>query len=79
MKHILNVEDGPCPPCPQSRTLKVLQVIDDDVEIFATSLIMPETQNLAHMFGGTCDHNLLGHWAKGPNDGQSHTKTLSRK
>ena len=27
---------------------------------------MVETLNSAHMFEGTCDHKMLGHWAKGP-------------
>ena len=32
-------------------------------------IIMLETQNLAHMFGGTCDKKLLGHWKEGPRFG----------
>ena len=42
------------------------QVADDNGRFLNTLLIMLETQNLAHMFGGTCDHRLLGHWAKDP-------------
>ena len=38
----------------------------DDRGVLETFLIMLETLNLAHMFGGTWDHKLLGHWAEGP-------------
>ena len=44
---------------------KSSQISDDD-EVLDRLLIMLETQNLVHMFGGTCDHKLLCHWAEGP-------------
>ena len=44
----------------------VIQVIDDDGEVLDTLLIMLDTQNSAQMFGGTCDHKLLGHWDDDP-------------
>ena len=66
----LNVTDDSCPPCLQSGTIKVLHVSDDnDGEVLDTLLIMLETQSMAHMFGGTCDHKLLDHWAEGPSGG----------
>ena len=50
--------------------------LDDDGEVLDTLLIILETQNLAHMFGGTCDHKLLGHWAEGPSAGpKAHQRT----
>ena len=48
-------------PCIQLGALKVIQVIYDDGEVVNTLLIMLETQHFMHMFGGTCDHELLGH------------------
>ena len=51
---------------------KSSQVSDDD-EVLDTLVIMLKTQNLAHMFGGTCDHisirSLGGRpkwWTEGP-------------
>ena len=41
----------------------------DDDDVLDTLLSMLETQNLGHMFGGTWDHKLLGHWDKGPRFG----------
>ena len=48
---------------------KSSQVPDDEREFLDTLLIMLETKNLEHMFGGTYDHKLLGHCAKGPSGG----------
>ena len=62
MKNIQNVKDDSCPSCLWSGTFKGTQVTDDDVEVLDTLLVMLETKNFAHMFGGTCDEELLGHW-----------------
>ena len=66
MENIYYVKDYSYPPCLQSGTTKILPVSNDEGEVLDKLLIMLETQNLAHMFGGTCDHKLLGQWAKGP-------------
>ena len=61
----------PCPPCLQSGTINVLHVTDDNGMVLDTLLIMVETQNLTHMFGGNCDHKILSHWAEGPENKHS--------
>ena len=65
-KNNYELHNDQCPPCLQSRTLNVLQVIDDDGGALDTLLIILEIQE---MFGDTYDHKLFGKWAEGPSGG----------
>ena len=58
------VKDDSYSLCLQLGSLKFLKVTNDDGEVLNTLLVLLETQNLAHMFGGTCYHKLLGQWDK---------------
>ena len=51
----------------RSENIYFLQDIDDDVKVLDPLLIKQKITNLAYMFGGLCDQELLDNGAEGLN------------